>query len=193
MFTRKTIVGWGIRCRKEKLLSTTMCTLHTAMPECKAVDQLFRDFLCSILLLQLFCFYKSLQEIHLNLFTDISINYNKYIRQLWNQQQQQHWHVQATTFTNTTNKMSKDKENAYKLSKQLSCLNYDPTLMRVTCEKKFKLISNLKNHLSLTLTAQSWILKFSIIRWKRQKCVFYSPASSFKNINCQIGIWAPHT
>ena len=57
--------------------------------------------------------------------------------------------------------------------------------MRVTCEKKFKLISNLKNHLSLTLTAQSWILKFSIIRWKRQKCVFYSPASSFKNINCQ--------
>ena len=68
--------------------------------------------------------------------------------------------------------MSKDKENIYKLSKQLSCLNYDPTynfmpfkaLMRVTSEKKFKLISNLKNHLSLTLTAQSWILKFSIIR-----------------------------
>ena len=55
---RKTIVGWGIRCSKEKLLSTTMCTLHTAMPECKAVDQLFRDFLCSILLLKLFFLQK---------------------------------------------------------------------------------------------------------------------------------------
>ena len=102
MFTWKTIVGWGIRCSEEKLLSTTMCTLHTAMPECKAVDQLFGDFLCSIFLLKLF-FYKSLQEIHLKPFTDTSINYNKYIRHLWNKQQQQNWHVQATTLTNTTN------------------------------------------------------------------------------------------